>query len=160
MKNKPIKTDDAGEILTAFRELKNRLSLQDASLKELKSLIENMGSNVLAGLIHALGIRQESRETGNGNSLPAQSNILERSGERLCSLIHPAVDRLHEWQIHDEIKRLVKRYKLQEICRYLVQMRKENKVLLPFSPQAAYTELVRMGMPEFNESTFRKYYRS
>lgn len=145
MKNKPIKSDDAGEILTAFRELKNRLNLQDASLREIKSLIENMGRNVLTGLTQVLGIRQESRETGPGSCLTAQTATQEGSGEKLCSLIHPAVDRLHEWQVHNEIKRLVQQYKLQDICRYLVFMRKGNKVLLPSSPQAAYRELVRMG---------------
>ena len=41
------------------------------------------------------------------------------------------------------------------------QVRRDNKILLPQSPSSAYTELVRMGMPNgegFNELTFRKYY--
>lgn len=86
-----------------------------------------------------------------------------RKDERLTMFVHPSVDSAHEWLIHDEIKRLVKRQGLQEICQYLLQMKRDAKVLLPQSPSAAYAELVRMGMPKgegFNESTFRKYYRN
>ncbi len=85
-----------------------------------------------------------------------------RQDEELCMFIHPAVDSDEEQRkIHNEIKRLVKRQGLQDICRYLLQMKKDNKVLLPPSPSVAYAELVRMGMPDgegFNENTFRKYY--
>lgn len=90
------------------------------------------------------------------NTVPNESR-----DEELCHFIHPSVDSRREWQIHDEVKRLVVHQGLQEICRHLQQMRKENKVLLPQSPSTAYMELVRMGMPSgvgFNESTFRKYY--
>ena len=83
------------------------------------------------------------------------------NGEELCHFVHPSVDSSREWQVHEEIKHLVRRQGLQDICAYLLQMRKENKVLLPQSPSAAYAELVRMGMPSgegFNEATFRKYY--
>ena len=85
----------------------------------------------------------------------------ESRDEELCHFIHPSVDSRQEWQVHDEVKRLVVHQGLQEICRHLQQMRKDNKVLLPQSPSTAYEELVRMGMPSgvgFNESTFRKYY--
>lgn len=86
----------------------------------------------------------------------------ERS-EQLCMFIHPSVGSDQEWVVHDEVKRLVTRQRMQEICQYLLQMKKENKVLLPQAPSLAYEELVRMGMPSgegFNESTFRKYYRN
>lgn len=83
--------------------------------------------------------------------------------EELCHFVHPAVDSSTEWLIHEEIKRLVERHRMQEICAYLLQMKKEKKVLLPQSPSAAYEELVRMGMPQgegFTEVTFRKYYNN
>lgn len=86
---------------------------------------------------------------------------LERRDEELFHFVHPSVHGEEEWQIHEEVKRLVARQGIQEICQYLIQMRKENKVLLPQSPSTAYEELVRMGMPRgggFNENTFRKYY--
>ena len=85
----------------------------------------------------------------------------EVQAEELCHFVHPSVDSQQEWTIHNEIKRLVTRQSLPEICQYLLKMRKDNKILLPPSPSAAYEELIRMGMPRgegFSESTFRKYY--
>jgi hypothetical protein len=81
--------------------------------------------------------------------------------EELFHFIHPSIDSTEEWAIHSEVKRLVTRNGIQEICNYLFQMAKNNKILLPQSPLVAYQELVRMGMPNkdgFNEKTFQKYY--
>jgi hypothetical protein len=86
----------------------------------------------------------------------------DESAEELFHFVHPAVDGDDEWQVHREVRRLVMRQGLQEICRHLLQMKKERRVLLPQSPSSAYAELVRMGMPSgegFAEKTFRKYYR-
>lgn len=82
--------------------------------------------------------------------------------EELFHFVHPSVEAKDEWRIHEEVKRLVRRNGIQEICRYLQQMKKDNKVLLPQSLSVAYNELVRMGMPSkdgFNERTFQKYYK-
>lgn len=83
--------------------------------------------------------------------------------EKHCFFIHPAVSSEEEiWAIHDEIKRLVKNQGIQDICKYLNGMQDEKKILQPQSGEAAYNELVRMGMPEtdgFNIKTFMKYYR-
>ena len=100
---------------------------------------------------------------GEDNPCPqgSQEGTTEVTADELCHFVHPSVASSQEWQIHNEIKRLVKRQRIQEICQYLLQLKKENKVLLPQSPSAAYEELVRLGMPNgegFNESTFRKYY--
>ena len=81
--------------------------------------------------------------------------------EELFHFIHPAIQREQEWAIHDEVKHLVSRHSMQDICQYLQQMASEMKILLPLMPSVAYAELVRMGMPQrvgYNESTFRKYY--
>ena len=83
--------------------------------------------------------------------------------EELFHFVHPELDDREAWRIHDAVKRLVARQGVQEICQYLLQWRKENKVLLPLSPSSAYSELVRMGMPNgegFSESTFRNYYKN
>lgn len=82
--------------------------------------------------------------------------------EKMCTFVFPSFGDEDGWQIHDEVKRLVTRQGIQEICRYLEKMRKEEKIMLPrYNPSGAYKELVRMGMPNgegFNEITFRKYY--
>lgn len=100
--------------------------------------------------------------SSEGAEEPVAVHPQERS-ERLCLFVHPSVDSGQEWQVHDEVKRLVTRQGLQDICQYLLKMREENKVLLPQSPSSAYEELVRMGMPTgegYNSKTFQKYYKN
>lgn len=99
----------------------------------------------------------------NGLSNQEQPSSAQPDNEKLFQFIHPSIEVEDEWRIHNEVKRLVRRNGIQEICHYLRQLKKDNKVLLPQSPSIAYAELVRMGMPNkdgFNESTFRKYYNS
>lgn len=75
--------------------------------------------------------------------------------------VHPELDDVEAWHVHDAVKRVVKLQGIQMICQYLTQLKNDKKVLLPPNPSAAYAELVRMGMPHgegFNEITFRKYY--
>ena len=83
--------------------------------------------------------------------------------EELCHFIHPSLDGDEEWRIHDEVRSLVKRQGIQEICLHLTLLKKNGKLLLPKSVKVAYSELVRMGMPSgegFSEKTFQKYYRN
>ena len=104
--------------------------------------------------------QQPSAEAENNEPQPS-SQANHEPNEELFHFIHPSVDEDQEWAIHREVKRLVKRNGVDEICFYLKQMATEKKVLLPQMPSVAYAELVRMGMPcreGFNESTFRKYY--
>ena len=87
-------------------------------------------------------------------------NAKERN-EELFHFVHPEIEDREAWLIHDAVKRLVKLQGIQMICLYLWQLKNEQKVLLPPNPMAAYTELVRLGMPQgggYNETTFRKYY--
>ena len=82
--------------------------------------------------------------------------------EKLCFFVHPAVSSEDEiWAIHDEVKRLVTNQGIQDICKYLNGMQDEKKILQPQSAEAAYNELVRMGMPNtggFSKEHFRKQY--
>lgn len=92
----------------------------------------------------------------------AEEVVETKSDEELCHFVHPSVDSSQEWQIHNEIKRLVKRQGIQEICQYLQQLSIEKKVLLPQIAEKAYSELVRLGMPNgdgYSLKTFMKYYK-
>jgi len=94
------------------------------------------------------------------NELPAGDG--QERDEELFHFIHPLVDSAHEWQVHDEVKRLVRRQGIQEICRYLSQLSEAQKVLLPQNAEKAYNELVRLGMPDgegYSLKTFTKYYK-
>jgi len=103
------------------------------------------------------------QNVGQVNSTtPQQESQTPLEEEELCHFIHPSVDPQHERQIHDEIKRLVARQGIQEICMYLQQLNEDNKILLPQGAEKAYDELVRMGMPNgegFSLKTFMKYYK-
>ena len=82
--------------------------------------------------------------------------------EKLFKYVHPAILDDEEWQIHKEVKNLVTRQGIQEICQYLSGMESEKKIFLPETPAPVYDELVRMGMPDgdgFTLKTFSKYYK-
>lgn len=82
--------------------------------------------------------------------------------EELFHFIHPSVSGEREWEIHEEVKRLVKRQGIQEICRYLFEMEARGEAFLPQMTSVAYVELVRMGMPNgegYSEKYFAKHYK-
>lgn len=87
---------------------------------------------------------------------------LEEFHEEPFRFVHPTLSGEREREIHEEVKRLVKRQGIQEICRYLQEMQARGDVFLPQMPSVAYAELVRMGMPQgdgFSEKYFTKHYR-
>ncbi|MCR4816350.1 MAG: hypothetical protein K5842_04115 [Bacteroidales bacterium] len=128
-------------------------------------VVENEIGNVEAG---GIGVQKVYNGTDVQNADECQqatrqqpATINQECNDELFHFIHPELDDEEAWRIHDAVKRVVRLQGIQMICQYLVQLKNENKVLLPPIPSAAYTELVRMGMPDgdgFNETTFRKYY--
>ena len=92
-----------------------------------------------------------------------QTPHTQASDEELCKFIHPSIGDEEGRQIHEEIKRLVKRNGVQTICEYLLQMARKERILLPPNPSIAYAELVRLGMPNgegYSEKYFRNHYVS
>jgi hypothetical protein len=88
-------------------------------------------------------------------------SYLQESGEEMFHFIHPSLDDEEGWKIHNEVKRLVRRQSVPDICQYLGKLASEDKILLPLMPSAAYTELVRMGMSDgegYGEKYFKKHY--
>lgn len=82
--------------------------------------------------------------------------------EEKFHFIHPEVNETQAVDVHKQVKRLVGRFGIQQICDYLNQLASERKILLPPSVKVAYEELLRMGMPEgegFAYKTFEKYYK-
>ena len=106
--------------------------------------------------------KDDSKAENQPNAANQSSENDPPKDEELFHFIHPSIEEKEEWQIHNEVKRLVRRQGLQEICLYLSQMAKDKKILLPQNQSRAYNELVRMGMPSgegFSEKTFQKYYK-
>ena len=116
--------------------------------------IQNVEHLYQADILKQLGIELQVKQKGEA------ATPVER-GE-LSLFVHPAVDADEQWRIHDEIRRLVARQGIQEICSYMLQLRDAQKVLLPQSAEKAYNELVRLGMPNgegYSLKTFMKYYK-
>ena len=126
--------------------------------------VGSIGSNDIGKLIGAFFAddaeeaeveEQVAPQPHNGNDGPNRE-------EKQFQFIHYSISQEEGWAIHDEIKNLVARQKIQMICKCLKEMNDVKKVLLPpENPSAVYKELVRMGMPNgsgFSEVTFRKYY--
>lgn len=112
--------------------------------------------DMMLHLIHKEMARLEPKpEVKNSDS--------RKPDEVLFKFIHPSISGEEEWQIHEEVKRLVTHHGIQEICQYLYQMAKDKRILLPQMPSAAYAELVRMGMPTtagFSEKNFKNNYKN
>lgn len=149
--------------------------MNDEKLQKMMEAIGNANIHVAGDFVieKHVGTEVANVEAGgivnitNGEDINAVSSSVQvveerpENEEEIFHFIHPTVEAKDEWNIHNEVKRLVTKNGLQEICYYLKEMRKENKILLPQSPSSAYIELVRMGMPVgegYNEKTFYKYY--
>lgn len=84
--------------------------------------------------------------------------------EELCKFIYPGLDDKEALLVHRQIKDLVSRFSMKDICAFLHQLAKDAKILQPQIPQNAFDELHRMGMPSpetkgFSYDNFCKYYR-
>ena len=137
-------------------------------MEDLKDIFDSMGKSggrfiigqVIGTQTNVYSKDSEPKETAKSEIV--ENDEVQEHKEELFHYIHPTVDGQHEWQIHNEVKRLVASQGIQEICQYLQQMVLDKKILLPQSADSAYTELVRMGMPDgegFQKKTFMKYYK-
>lgn len=114
-------------------------------------------------LIHKemVNLNKELENVLNSKNNGKAVSYLNEYGEEMFHFIHPSLDDEEGWKIHNEVKRLVKRQGLPDICQYLRKLASEEKILLPIVSTAAYDELVRMGMPNtggFSKEHFRKQY--
>ena len=114
-------------------------------------------------LIHMemVNLNKELENVLNGKDNGKNVSCLNEYGEEMFHFIHPSLDDEEGWKIHNEVKRLVKRQSIPDICQYLKKLASEEKILLPLMPSVAYAELVRMGMPNgegFSEKHFKKHY--
>ena len=122
--------------------------------------IDHIGGDNLGKLLSDFW-KDDAEEAEVVEEANAPAETKGKRDKELFHFVHPELNDEEAWRVHDAVKRVVKLQGLQMICQYLSQLRNEKKVLLPPNPSAAYTELVRMGMPNgegFSETTFRKYY--
>ena len=75
----------------------------------------------------------------------------------LFKYIHPSVTDENEMRkIDKEVRNLVRNLSMPDICKYLMEMRKDNKVYLNVKPEAMFAELHRLGMPDESTPGFSK----
>ena len=130
------------------------------TLEQLAAIYE---LDTMLSLIHQdmVKLRPELAESLNATSFNQVASEQQEVGEEMFHFVHPSLDDEEGWKIHKEVKRLVKRQSIPDICQYLGKLASENKILLPLMPSVAYAELTRMGMPNtggFGEKHFRKHY--
>ena len=95
---------------------------------------------------------------------PIQAEPVQSPSGELFKYIHPSVtDDNERLQIHREVVNLVQSLSLPEICKYLMDMRDKNKVYLNVRPEAMFSELHRLGMPDedtpgFSKKNFTSYF--
>lgn len=153
-KNKEKKSKPATVQITNHNEFQKGVGAFVTNLEHLTIVMDEEGNMKLdPGQVPVMPHTQVDVVGGKKN----------KRTEKQCFFVHPAVSSEEEiWAIHDEIKRLVTNQGIQDICKYLNKMEEEKKILQPMSGDAAYTELVRMGMPDtdgFAIKTFMKYYK-
>ena len=120
----------------------------------------NIGESTLSRLIEGFFADAQNAEVVEEPVRRNECTISE--DEALFHFIHPEIGTDEEQRIHQQVKRLVNRFGVQEICKYLGQLAEQNKIFLPQSVEVAYTEMKRMGMPDgegYAYKTFAKYYR-
>ena len=81
--------------------------------------------------------------------------------EELFHFVHPEVEDDEAWHIHRAIKRIVAHQSVQDICQYLKELHKKEKVMLPSMANVMYQELLRLGMPKgkgYSEKYFSDNY--
>ena len=130
------------------------------TLEQLAAIYE---LDTMLSLIHQdmVKLRPELAESLNATSFNQVASEQQEVGEEMFHFVHPSLDDEEGWKIHKEVKRLVKRQSIPDICQYLGKLASENIILLPLMPSVAYAELTRMGMPSsegFSEKYFRNCY--
>ena len=142
-----------------------RLTSENIKLKYQYQLMEekyqqvNIGTqNINYGTVNYYTTTTTPTEAAESSHVDAQPQI------ELFRFIHPSVTEESErFKIHREIENLVRTLPLPEICRYLKEMRKDNRVYLTVKPELMFEELHRMGMPDetqpgFSMKNFRSYF--
>ena len=148
-----------------LQEENTRLTSENIKLKYTITTMEekyqqfNIGTqNVNFGTINLYTTTATQTQTADAPREETQPQL------DLFKFIHPSItDESERIKIHREIQNLVRTLPLPEICRYLMDMRKNNRVYLTVKPELMFDELHRMGMPDettpgFSMKNFRSYF--
>ena len=150
----------------------NRLTTEISQLKFTITTMEekyqqiNIGSQTFIGSMTKIGtVNFNISGAGVPTDIPHFTTAPSPEPQiELFRFIHPSItDDNERLQIHREIENLVRTLPLPEICRYLMEMRKNCRVYLSVKPELMFEELHRMGMPDettpgYSMKNFRSYF--
>lgn len=154
------------QILRQQEEI-TRLTSENIQLKYTITTMEEKYQQINIGSQTNIGTQNNYHITYAGTPTDIPSYKAEPTPEpqiELFRFIHPSVtDTAERLKIHREVENLVRTLPLPDICRYLMEMRKNSRVYLSVKPEIMFEELHRMGMPDetnpgFSIKNFRSYF--
>ena len=158
---------DTSSLIAQLKEKEETITQQNQTIQQLQQTITTMEEKYTQ-----INIGTQNNNYGTINyyippttpESAASTSTTDQPQVELFKYIHPSVtDMMERQKIHLELQNLVKNFSLPDICRYLNDMRKENKVYLNVKPEAMFEELHRLGMPDentpgFSLKNFRSYF--
>ena len=158
--------DTHARILRQQEEI-TRLTSENIQLKYTITTMEEKYTQINIGTQTNIGTQNNYNITYAVTPTDAPTYKAEpspASQKDLFRFIHPSVtDEAERLKIHREVENLVRTLPLPEICRYLMELRKNCRVYLSVKPELMFEELHRMGMPDestpgFSMKNFRSYF--
>jgi hypothetical protein len=150
-----------------LQEENTRLTSENIQLKYTITTMEEKYQQINIGSQTNIGTQNNYHITYAGTPTDYPSYKAEPAPEPQIEqfrFIHPSVtDEAERLKIHREVENLVRTLPLPDICRYLMEMKKNNRVYLTVKPEIMFEELHRMGMPDettpgFSIKNFRSYF--
>jgi len=152
-------TNFKGDIVM-YKHVDKEMNIADGGIGEQHVHYHNKSQNEKSE-----NITSDNEEIPLANEVAHDRNQTGHTeSEELCHFLYPGIDEEQGLSIHQQIKDLVSRFAMKDICNFLKVLAEEKKILLPQIPQNAFDELHRMGMPPeetkgFGYDNFCKYYR-
>lgn len=130
-------TDDEDILEVLMKEKENSIYIGKNGIKTIQDEEQTLNAEVAKDALH---YDDDNYNEANG----ASPNSITQDSEELCHFIYPGLDEKEAQQVHRQIKDLVKRFPMKDICSFLNQLAEEKKILQPQIPQNAFEELHRM----------------
>ena len=158
---------DIPDLATQLREKDELIAQQSQQIATLENTITSMEekyTQINIGTQNNIGNQYNITYAATA---PSQNHTEEKPDEpalELFKYIHPSVVDVEERiKVHKELVNLVRSLPLPEICKYLMALKRDNRVYLNVKPEAMFAELHRLGLPDettpgFSYKNFTNYF--
>ena len=157
---------DTHNQIMQLQEENTRLTSENIKLKYTITTMEEKYQHFNIGTQNNIGTQYNYNIT-YATTHPAQNvteNVSGKASMELFKYIHPSVvDENERWNIHKEVENLVRALSLPEVCKYLQNLKRKNRVYLNVKPELMFAELHRLGLPSedtpgFSYKNFTNYF--